>query len=83
MRVGLMEVTADALLELLKLPRGTRIVDMRSTKFERAVGPCGPSLELIIESDELPEITEGCPVPIVNPLWEERFHSTTHFVGWR
>lgn len=80
MKLGLMEVSADALVEILRLPKGTRIIDMRSTKFDRCVSSSGPSLELIIESDGLKEIQEGAPVPRVSPMYKGVYNP--QFVEW-
>lgn len=83
MRVALCHVTAEELVKVLKLPPGTRIIDMRSTSFTRVPGELGPSLEVIVEAEGLADLHEGLAIPIIQPRYEERFHSTKHFVEWR
>lgn len=69
---GIMEITPECIVEALRLPYGTKIVDVRSLLFSQQASDCGPSLEIIVESDSLKPVGEGSPLPRVSPLFREQ-----------
>lgn len=65
MKIAILEVGVDSLLNRLDLPNDTKIINCRIS-FERPY-----VIEFFIESDALAEVNKACFVPIVNAVYDE------------
>lgn len=79
------DITSEALIEVLHLPPGTRIVDARSMLFSRQASEQGPQLQIIVEHNDLPIVAEGECIPMVCPMYKSEWTDSqkVSFVGWQ
>lgn len=77
---GLMPVDFTLLRDCLKLPEGTRIVDVRVTGRDMATGR--NSATFLLESDDFPATREGFPLPTVNAQFTTDDDGHAVFVDW-
>lgn len=74
-RQAILRISGESLAEVLKLPPGTRIVDISPHVFFNT-----SEFALKVEHASFPEVMPGYPVPTVNALY--RTVRTAEFMGW-
>ncbi len=78
---GLMPVDFTLLRDFLKLPEGTRIVDVRVTNNDFGRMPMAATL--LLESDDFPSTPTGCKLPYVTAEFTADDDGQPAFVQWK
>lgn len=73
--MAVLRITHDLLIEALKLPAGTRILDISRDQFFLT-----DEVALKIEHPSLDSVPPGRPLPVVAPCYRKTH--TVHFDGW-